>query len=39
MLMAAMLALVPLAPALWMLAAAWLLLGVSGGALDVGGNT
>jgi FHS family Na+ dependent glucose MFS transporter 1 len=39
MLMAAMLALIPLVPALWMLAAAWLLLGVSGGALDVGGNT
>ena len=39
LLMAAMLALVPLVPALWMLAAAWLLVGVSGGALDVGGNT
>jgi len=39
LLMAAMLALVPLVPVLWMLAATWLLLGVSGGALDVGGNT
>jgi FHS family Na+ dependent glucose MFS transporter 1 len=39
LLIAAMLALVPLVPALWMLAAAWLLVGVSGGALDVGGNT
>jgi len=38
-LLAAMLALVPLAPALWMLVAAWLLLGAGGGALDVGGNT
>jgi len=38
-LMAAMLALVPLAPALWMLTAVWLLLGIGGGALDVGGNT
>lgn len=38
-LMAAMLALIPLIPALWLLTAAWLLLGVSGGALDVGGNT
>jgi len=38
-LMAAMLALVPLIPALWLLAVAWMLLGVSGGALDVGGNT
>ena len=39
LLLAAMLALVPLAPTLWMLAAAWLLLGIGGGALDVGGNT
>jgi len=38
-LMAAMLALIPLAPALWMLTVAWLLLGIGGGALDVGGNT
>jgi FHS family Na+ dependent glucose MFS transporter 1 len=38
-LMAAMLALIPLIPALWLLTAAWLLLGASGGALDVGGNT
>lgn len=38
-LMAAMLALIPLIPTLWLLAASWLLLGVSGGSLDVGGNT
>jgi FHS family Na+ dependent glucose MFS transporter 1 len=36
--MALVLALVPLMPALWLLAAAWLLLGASAGALDVGGN-
>jgi fucose permease len=39
LLMAAMLALIPVLPALWLLAAAWLVLGVTGGALDVGGNT
>ncbi len=38
-LMAAMLALIPLVPTLWMLTVAWLLLGIGGGALDVGGNT
>jgi len=38
-LMAAMLVLVPLLPALWLLAASWLVLGVAGGGLDVGGNT
>jgi FHS family Na+ dependent glucose MFS transporter 1 len=38
-LMAAMLALIPLLPVLWLLAAAWLVLGMAGGALDVGGNT
>ena len=38
-LMAATLALVPLIPVLWLLAVASMLLGVSGGALDVGGNT
>jgi FHS family Na+ dependent glucose MFS transporter 1 len=36
---AAMLALIPVIPALWLLTIAWFLLGVSGGALDVGGNT
>ena len=39
LLMAAMLVVIPLVPALWLLAAAWLVLGVTGGALDVGGNT
>jgi FHS family Na+ dependent glucose MFS transporter 1 len=39
LLMAAMLALIPAAPVLWVLAAAWLVLGLAGGALDVGGNT
>jgi FHS family Na+ dependent glucose MFS transporter 1 len=39
LLMAAMLALIPLVPVLWLLTAAWLVLGVAGGALDVGGNT
>jgi MFS transporter, FHS family, Na+ dependent glucose transporter 1 len=38
-LVAAMLALIPLVPVLWLLTAAWLLLGIGGGALDVGGNT
>jgi FHS family Na+ dependent glucose MFS transporter 1 len=38
-LMAVMLALVPLIPVLWLLAVASMLLGVCGGALDVGGNT
>lgn len=37
--MALVLALVPLVPALWLLAVAWMLLGASAGALDVGGNT
>jgi FHS family Na+ dependent glucose MFS transporter 1 len=31
--------LVPLVPSLWPLAALWLVVGVAGGALDVGGNT
>lgn len=38
-LMAAMLVVIPLVPALWLLTAAWLVLGMTGGALDVGGNT
>lgn len=38
-LMAVMLFVIPLIPVLWLLAAAWLVLGVTGGALDVGGNT
>ncbi len=38
-LMAVAAALVPLLPALWLLAAVWLLVGLAGGALDVGGNT
>lgn len=37
--MALGLGLVPLIPTLWLLAAAWLLVGLAGGALDVGGNT
>ncbi|MBC8252873.1 MAG: MFS transporter [Ardenticatenia bacterium] len=37
--MAAMLALVPLTPVLWLLTAALLVLGVAEGTLDVGGNT
>jgi FHS family Na+ dependent glucose MFS transporter 1 len=39
LLMVALLIVVPLVPLLWLLAAAWLLLGITGGALDVGGNT
>ena len=39
LLMAAMLALVPAVPVLWLLAVAWLLLGLAAGALDVGCNT
>lgn len=38
-LMAVAIGLVPLIPTLWPLAAAWLLVGLAGGALDVGGNT
>jgi FHS family Na+ dependent glucose MFS transporter 1 len=38
-LMIVALALVPVIPALWLLAAAWLLVGLAGGAIDVGGNT
>lgn len=38
-LMAVATALVPLIPSLWLLAAVWLLVGLAGGALDVGGNT
>jgi len=38
-LMTVVLALVPAIPALWLLAAAWLLVGLAGGAVDVGGNT
>lgn len=38
-LMAVAVALVPLLPALWLLAAVWLLVGLAGGAMDVGGNT
>lgn len=38
-LMALSIGLVPLIPSLWLLAAAWLLVGLAGGALDVGGNT
>ncbi len=38
-LMAAMLVVIPLVPALWLLTSAWLVLGMTGGALDVGGNT
>ncbi len=38
-LMAVAVGLVPLLPALWLLAAVWLLVGLAGGALDVGGNT
>ncbi|MBN1658517.1 MAG: MFS transporter [Anaerolineae bacterium] len=38
-LMAAGLALMPLLPSLWLLVAAWLVVGTAGGALDVGGNT
>jgi len=36
---AAMLALIPVIPTLWLLTIAWLFLGVASGALDVGGNT
>jgi FHS family Na+ dependent glucose MFS transporter 1 len=32
-------ALVPILPSLWLLAAVWWLVGLAGGALDVGGNT
>src|ERR1043165_626106 len=39
LLMASMLALVPLAPVLWILTTVILLLGAAEGALDVGGNT
>jgi len=38
-LMAAMLALIPVIPTLWLLTIAWMLLGAAGGTLDVGGNT
>jgi FHS family Na+ dependent glucose MFS transporter 1 len=38
-LMAAMLALIPVIPTLWLLTIAWLFVGVASGALDVGGNT
>jgi len=38
-LMAVAIGLVPLIPTLWLLAAVWLLVGLAGGALDVGGNT
>jgi fucose permease len=38
-LMAAVLTLIPWIPVLWLLMPVWILLGVSGGALDVGGNT
>jgi FHS family Na+ dependent glucose MFS transporter 1 len=38
-LMAVAVGLVPLLPALWLLATVWLLVGLAGGALDVGGNT
>jgi len=37
--MAAGLAFMPLLPSLWLLVAAWLVVGTAGGALDVGGNT
>jgi FHS family Na+ dependent glucose MFS transporter 1 len=38
-LMTAMLALMPFISVLWLLAVVWLVLGMAGGALDVGGNT
>jgi len=38
-LMAVAVGLVPLLPTLWLLAAVWLLVGLAGGAMDVGGNT
>ena len=38
-LMIAALAVIPAIPALWLLAAVWLLVGLGGGAFDVGGNT
>lgn len=38
-LMIVTLAVMPAIPVLWLLAAAWLLVGLSGGAIDVGGNT
>ena len=38
-LMALSIGLVPLVPSLWPLAVLWLLVGLAGGALDVGGNT
>jgi FHS family Na+ dependent glucose MFS transporter 1 len=38
-LMIVVLTLVPAIPALWLLTAAWLLVGIAGGSLDVGGNT
>lgn len=37
--LSAMVALIPLIPSLWLLAAVWLVHGVAGGALDVGPNT
>lgn len=39
LLMALSIGLVPLVPSLWLLGALWLLVGLAGGALDVGGNT
>jgi fucose permease len=38
-LMAAMLALIPVIPTLWLLTIAWLFMGMASGTLDVGGNT
>lgn len=38
-LMIVALAAIPAIPVLWLLAAAWLLVGMGGGAIDVGGNT
>ena len=38
-LMALVLTVIPWIPVLWLLIPVWILLGVSGGALDVGGNT
>jgi FHS family Na+ dependent glucose MFS transporter 1 len=39
LLMIALLVTVPLVPLLWLLAFAWMVLGMTGGSLDVGGNT
>jgi MFS transporter, FHS family, Na+ dependent glucose transporter 1 len=39
LLMATMLGVVPPAPTLWLVAAAWFGLGLAGGGIDVGGNT